>query len=265
MNKSLIEWTDYSWNPVTGCKHDCPYCYARKQSKRFSGDIRLNKSSKQCQYDSEKGLYILDKPFVTREERALNYPFGFEPTLHKYRFNWPTKVKFGRNVFVGSMTDLFGEWVPDEWIEMVFEACEKSPQHNYMFLTKNPKRYMELVGKGILKAKSNFWYGTSTPTPGIEFFWHDQLNTFVSIEPILEPWPEVTPNEIVKKVNWVIIGAESGNRKDKVIPQKEWIDELVKQCSIAKVPVFLKDNLSVVWGEDLIQEFPEALMKGGGK
>lgn len=265
MNKSKIDWTDYSWNPITGCRHNCPYCYADRQVKRFSGDIRLNKASGQGQYDKEKGLHILDKPFVTREGRALNYPFGFEPTLHKYRFDWPTKIKFGRNVFVGSMADMFGEWVPDEWIEMVFEACDKSPQHNYMFLTKNPKRYMELADKGILRAKNNFWYGTSTPTPGTEFFWHEQLNTFVSIEPILAPWPEGTPDEIVRKVNWVIIGAETGNRKGKIVPQREWIVELVNQCISAKAPVFLKDNLQEVMGKgyDLkpLQEFPESLKR----
>lgn len=263
MNKSRIDWTDYSWNPITGCKHECTYCYARKQSKRFSGDIRLNKASGEGHYDSDKGLYTLDKPFVTRENRALNYPFGFEPTLHKYRFDWPSKVKNGRNIFVGSMTDMFGEWVPDEWIEMVFETCNQYPQHNYMFLTKNPKRYIQLAEKNMLPAADNFWYGSSTPTPDTEFFWHDQLNTFVSIEPILEPWPEVTPAEIVQKVKWVIIGAETGNRKGKVIPQREWIVSLVKQCIEAKVPVFLKDNLQEVMGKNFdlssMQGFPEVL------
>jgi protein gp37 len=268
MNKSKIDWTDYSWNPITGCRHNCPYCYARKQSARFSGDIRLNKTSKDCQYDSERGLYVLDKPFITRENRALNYPYGFEPTLHKYRLDWPGKIKNGRNIFVGSMSDVFGDWVPDEWISMIFEACKQYPQHNYMFLTKNPKRYMELAEKNILPAAENFWYGSSTPTPDTEFFWHDQLNTFVSIEPILEPWPDVVPAEIVKKVNWIIIGAETGNRRDKVIPKRDWIITLVKQCMEAKIPVFLKDNLQDVMGKDYdlkpLQEFPEELKRKVG-
>jgi hypothetical protein len=166
------------------------------------------------------------------------------------------------------MSDVFGDWVPDEWISMIFEACKQYPQHNYMFLTKNPKRYMELAEKNILPAAENFWYGSSTPTPDTEFFWHDQLNTFVSIEPILEPWPDVVPAEIVKKVNWIIIGAETGNRRDKVIPKRDWIITLVKQCMEAKIPVFLKDNLQDVMGKDYdlkpLQEFPEELKRKVG-
>lgn len=261
MNKTKIDWADYTFNPVTGCRHGCPYCYARTMSKRFSGDVRLNKASDQYEYDKERDLYILEKPFISREDRSLNYPFGFEPTLHKYRLDMPKKLKTARNIFVGSMTDLFGEWVPDEWIEMVLNACDEAPQHNYIFLTKNPGRYIELVKKEIIKPKDNHWYGTSTPTPDDEFFWNTELNTFVSIEPIFEPWPEVSDDAIIKKVDWAIIGAETGNRKGKVIPEKEWITNLINQCKTANVPVFLKESLLELMGEDFIQEYPEGLKK----
>lgn len=261
MNKTKINWADYTFNPVTGCRHGCPYCYARTMSKRFSGDVRLNKASDQYEYDKERDLYILEKPFISREDRSLNYPFGFEPTLHKYRLDMPKKLKTARNIFVGSMTDLFGEWVPDEWIEMVLNACDEAPQHNYIFLTKNPKRYIELVEKEIIKPKDNHWYGTSTPTPDDEFFWNAELNTFVSIEPIFEPWPEISDEDIIKKVDWAIIGAETGNRKGKIIPKKEWITNIINQCKIAKVPVFLKESLIELMGEDFIQEYPEGLKK----
>lgn len=262
MNKSKIDWTDYSWNPVTGCRHNCPYCYARTMSKRFSGDVRLNKAATdQYEYDKERDLYILEKPFISRADRALNYPFGFEPTLHKYRFDMPKKLKTSKKIFVGSMTDLFGDWVPDEWIKMVFRACEEAPQHRYLFLTKNPKRYIELAEKQILRTGDNYWYGTTTTIPDDEFFWHDQLNTFVSIEPILEPWPTVTDEDVVKKVDWIIIGAETGNRKDKVIPKKEWITNLIKQGKAVGTPVFLKDSLIELMGKNFIQEYPEELEK----
>lgn len=276
MNKSKIDWTDYSWNPITGCRHNCPYCYARKQSARFSGDIRLNKTSKDCQYDSERGLYVLDKPFITRENRALNYPYGFEPTLHKYRLDWPGKIKNGRNIFVGSMSDVFGDWVPDEWISMIFEACKQYPQHNYMFLTKNPERYKKVSDN------ENMWFGTTVTSTDDEY----RINTlmvsgkthkFLSIEPILSPI--TIPEVFIKPLNWgegdrnypdgagfiewVIIGAETGNRREKVVPERDWIISLVKQCMEAKVPVFLKDNLQEIMGKgyDLkpLQEFPEAL------
>lgn len=84
------------------------------------------------------------------------------------------------------MADLFGSWVPDEWIEEVFAACERAPQHTYLFLTKNPKRYLTLAGK--LPAKANMWYGTTATTPDENFFWRGALHTFVSIEPILRDY-----------------------------------------------------------------------------
>ena len=100
----------------------------------------------------------------------MNYPFGFEPTFHKYRLDMPQKLKQSKNIFVGSMADIFGEWVPDEWIEEIFKACEKSPQHNYLFLTKNPKRYKELAEKELLPLSDNYWYGTTTIAEGDPFF-----------------------------------------------------------------------------------------------
>lgn len=257
MNKTKIDWADYTWNPVTGCKHDCSYCYARKMSARFSGDVRLNKTSEQCQCDN--GLYVLEKPFMTRTNRALNYPFGFEPTLHKYRFDWPEKVKNGRNIFVCSMADLFGSWVPDEWIEMVFNACDKYSQHNYMFLTKKPGRYSELYNTGRLVKRDNMWYGFSVTNNGNEGFGAEGYNTFVSVEPLLEDL-EYFNIANFPIANWVIIGAETGNRKNKVIPKIEWIKKILAHCNKYKIPVFMKESLIPIVGQDnMIQEFPEKL------
>ena len=119
--------------------------------------------------------------------------------------------KKGRVIFVCSMADLFGEWVPDEWIRAVFEACAEAPQHKYLFLTKNPARYEELEKRGELPASDNMWYGYSYT--GIESarYWSEERNVFISMEPLLKP-VEVPP------ADWVIIGAETGRRKEKVGP-----------------------------------------------
>ena len=176
-------------------------------------------------------------------------------------------MKKPKNIFVCSMADLFGDWVPDRWIQEVFTACEKAPWHRYMFLTKNPKRYIDLAGKDILPRQH--WYGYSaTSQKALWTFQHADecpcINLFVSIEPILEPmepgFSTHTP------ADWVIIGAETGNRRDKIIPDKEWIDKIASECLYSGIPVFMKDSLvSVVGEENMIRQFPESFTKGAEK
>ena len=102
-------------------------------------------------------IHELEEPAVVTETgKKSPYPFDFEPTFHKYRLN-EYQNKKGRNIFVCSMADLFGDWVPDEWIEEVFKACHDATQHNYLFLTKNPERYAELG----MPCDNYLWYGTS--------------------------------------------------------------------------------------------------------
>ena len=140
MNKSRIEYVDHTWNPITGCRHECGYCYARKMAERFAGDVRLNKMAKKdysltAATDGGKDLYVLDKPMINETGKALVYPFGFEPTFHRYRIDILDTLKMGNNIFVGAMADIFGEWVPATWIDEIIDACLKRPQHNYLFLT----------------------------------------------------------------------------------------------------------------------------------
>lgn len=97
MNKSKIDWCDFSWNPVTGCRTGCEYCYAAKQAKRFSGDVRINKGSGQLRRD-ENGLYILDNPFKNQGGKVIPCPAGFEPTLHRYRLPMPAQKKKPANI-----------------------------------------------------------------------------------------------------------------------------------------------------------------------
>ena len=149
MNKTRIEWCDSTWNPVTGCKHGCPYCYARRVAGRFGEAQRATGDH-----------HILQAPPV-----STPYPYGFDPTFHRYRLDEPAHKTKGQTIFVCSMADLFGPWVPIRWIVEVLDACRKAPQHRYLFLTKHPKRYIELEHMALLPHEDNFWFG-STVTNG---------------------------------------------------------------------------------------------------
>ena len=247
MDRTKIDWCDSTWNPVTGCQHGCEYCYAKAYTRRFGKNLPdLSDFASR-----NKGLHLLDNKID-----STPYPYGFEPTFHAYRLNDYISKK-GRNIFVCSMADLFGEWVPDSWIEEVLKTCEKAPQHNYLFLTKNPFRYELLHQKGILRKCSNMWYGYSATNDNCDYWFDSQYNTFVSIEPILEPMK-------IYFGKWVIIGAETGRRKNKVIPERKWIEDIVNECRKAGIPLFMKSSLADIWGKPLIQEFPEGLKRSEG-
>jgi protein gp37 len=198
--------------------------------------------------------------------RLCKYPWGFDPTFHRYKLGRPQKIKKPQNVFVCSVSDLFGEWVPDEWIQEVFYACKKAPQHRYLFLTKNPYRYARLYEQGYLP--SEHWYGITldhvpddnndetewTIYPPIE-------KCFVSIEPLTGD----VVNRHFPVADWYIIGAETGNRKNKVIPKRKWVEAIIEECHREQdVPVFLKSSLTEIWGEPLIQEYPWGTEKNTG-
>ena len=249
MQKTKIEWVNggYTWNPVSGCQRGCPYCYAAKIVHRFGGGEAWDRGSS---YSYK--LHVL----FTKPEKP--YPFYFEPTLHRYRLDEPQQIKTPSNIFVCSMADLFGEWVPDEWIMEVFKACEKAPQHRYLFLTKNIDVYQNY---GV-PTGNNYWYGQTWDGEKIGLtdynFYEKRINQFLSFEPILSGR---LPIVSIKNGNfgWVIIGAETGNRKGKIIPKREWIERIVDSCRNAGIPIFMKNSLAKVWGEPLIQEYPEGL------
>ena len=262
--KTKISWADATWNPVTGCLHGCEYCYARKIAERFGGasETHNNECCNECQWITEGTgeIHSLNEPIFDFDSgRNAPFPFDFDPTFHRYKLDEPQRWKKPRNIFVCSMADLFGEWVPDAWIREVFEACEAAPQHRYLFLTKNPARYMELAANGVItKDHSNFWFGSTATTPETPFFWHNELHTFVSIEPILGPFKDLTDDGIdpVSKVKWIIVGAETGNRKNKVTPKASWIMDIVQSAETTNTPVFMKESLRDLMGDDFRQEFP---------
>ena len=267
MNRSKIEWCDHTWNPITGCLHNCEYCYARIMTKRFSGDVRLNKMAR-GDYRTVKAadesceLYILDKPMLNETGSSLVYPFGFEPTLHRYRLGTLDNLKNGNNIFVGAMSDVFGKWVPDEWIAEVIQECINRPQHNYLFLTKNPNRY---ITYGVPTQNTNMWYGTTITGPADM----DRMGaliidgkTFVSIEPLLNRLTREDIKLICKLSEWVIIGAETGKNSKKIIPEFEWINDIVLEADNVGVPVFMKDSLIPIVGEsNMRRDFPEELKR----
>lgn len=255
MNKTKIDWADSTWNPVTGCLHGCEYCYARKIAERFST------CEKNYGHVPETVHEVMTKhgTIVRLDERLERepYPYGFVPTFHKYRLIEPMQIKKPQNIFVCSMADLFGDWVPDEWIQEVFKACEAAPQHRYLFLTKNKERYIQLAEKDMLPRQH--WYGYSaTSEKDLWRFHHADecpcINLFVSIEPMLAPMEPCFSTHC--PADWVIIGAETGNRKDKVIPKREWVERILMECQYSGRPIFMKSSLRELMGDDFIQQFP---------
>lgn len=252
--KTKIEWCDATWNPVTGCLHGCEYCYARRIAERFSAGWEC-----ECDFpilvEPARGQRIGKDGRV--ETTTQPYPYGFKPTFHKYKLKEIEHWKKSKRIFVCSMADLFGDWVPDNVIEEVMIATKSVPWHTYLFLTKNPKRYIDLVNKGLLPHKH--WYGTSITKSKDEYAFFDDsvgYNWFLSIEPILEDLGALFPQSA--KPKWIIVGAETGNRKNKVVPQKKWIDNIVNQCKEYNIPLFMKDSLIPIVGEEnMLREFPK--------
>lgn len=282
--RTKIDWCDSTWSPVTGCLHGCEYCYARRIAERFrpeyvSGMYGTNESevSSRTNYELKEPMrrcrYESDGVKLLYEKTA--YPFGFVPTFHRYRLEEPQRWKKPRNIFVCSMADLFGEWVPDAWIREVVAACDAAPRHRYLFLTKNPSRYKELDSlvhwptfeeTDIEKSRPYMMLGASATNDAQMKVAYDSDADWVSIEPIHERLlPEWFVSSIgsddgqcieFRRWEWVIIGAETGNRKDKIIPKKEWIQEIADICLQEGTPVFMKESLRDLMGDDFKQEFP---------
>ena len=260
MKQTKIEWCDATWNPVTGCKHGCEYCYARKMAHRFGGAFGQDDNfiGPTWSTEADGSNHILDSPIKDEcKDKIAPYPFEFDPTFHRYRLDVPKKWSEPRTIFVCSMADLFGERVPDEWVEQIFETCEKAPQHRYLFLTKNPKRYVDLARNGKLPRNANMWYGSTVVNDDMPYFYSNEYKSFLSIEPLLGKFPIKHTEDF--GIRWIIIGAETGNRKDKVIPEKLWIDNICESSNEAGIPVFMKDSLIPVVGEqNMRREFPWA-------
>lgn len=217
---SKIEWTEQTWNPVTGCTKvspGCKHCYAEVMAKR---------------------LQAMGTP---------GYEEGFSKISLMYgRLDQPLHRKKPTLYFVNSMSDLFHEDVPDEFIELVFETIRKTPQHAYQILTKRAERMQVFFESRDVP--DNAWLGVSVEdrsygVPRIPELQKINAKTrFLSIEPLLEDLGEIP----LKGIHWVIVGGESGAKARPM--SKEWALSLRDQCRKQKIDFFFKQWGA--WGED---------------
>ncbi len=211
--QSSIEWTDNTWNPVTGCNkvsQGCKHCYAERMAKRLQA----------------MGV-----------ERYRN---GFEVTLHPDLLDLPKRWKQPRVVFVNSMSDLFHEKVPEDFIQAVFATMRECPQHTFQVLTKRSQRLSDL--SGVLDWPENVWAGVSVENADVIRRIDHLRNVpsavrFLSCEPLLGPLDSL----VLTGIHWVIVGGESGPGARMM--KREWVLSILRQCEMAQVPFFFKQ-----WG-----------------
>lgn len=234
-----VEWAGWTWNPVTGCLHGCRYCYAR--------EIALSASMHAA------------------------YPIGFDPLFHHERLDAPSNTKIPQEVrddpklgrvFVCSMADLFGKWVPQHWIDQVMQATLKVPEWEYLFLTKFPQRLVDLT------LPKSAWIGATIDMPSRINHTLDALRAipqvrvrWLSLEPLLQPLMLD-----LRGIDWLVIGAQSATQQPdgphpSFAPPIEWVMSLIEQAKDVGTAVYLKSNLlgrtdSQFPGMKLLQELP---------
>lgn len=212
MQKSPIEWTEATWNPVTGCKEispGCAHCYAKTFAERFRG--------------------VPGHP----------YENGFDLQLRPERLDQPLRWKKPRTIFVNSMSDLFHPDVPDDYILKVFEVMESAERHRFQVLTKRSERLAELAPS--LPWPSNVWMGVSVENQRFTSRIDDLREVpatvrFLSCEPLLG-----SLELDLEGIHWVIAGGESGPGARAMAP--DWVRGVRDQCASAEVPFFFKQ-----WG-----------------
>lgn len=250
---SKIEWCDLSWNPVRGCLNTCKYCYARDMNNRFKEDVFENEARYFLRISESLKIY---KKWSNGKESQILFDNlqSFKPTWleHQFQKKLPNKPK---RIFIGSMSDIC-YWKP-KWMERILEKIKRYPQHTFMFLTKFPEVYLKY------KFPINCWLGvtiTDTIKQHVKMMLSQQYlyklpnKYYLSLEPFHGHSYRVSMN--YQYWDWVIIGSETGNRKNKIITKREWVLDIAGKCIKKGTPIFLKDNLKPVWGEKLIQEVP---------
>ncbi len=210
---SKIEWTQITWNPVTGCtkiSHGCKHCYAERLAKR---------------------LQAMGMP---------KYRQGFRPVIHEASLAEPSRWKRPSYVFVNSMSDLFHQSIPASFIRAVFSVMNQTPQHVFQVLTKRPGRAAQLSPS--LSWTPNIWLGASVESerwlPRIDHLRATEAAVkFLSLEPLIGPLSRLDLN----RIGWVIVGGESGPRARPI--ESRWVREIRDNCLDHDIPFFFKQ-----WG-----------------
>lgn len=215
MAQSRIEWTELTWNPVTGCDKisaGCKFCYAEIMAKRLKA-MRIEK-----------------------------YKDGFKLAIHEDVLGEPYSWKGSKIVFVNSMSDLFHKDVPIEFIQKVFTVMNENPQHVFQVLTKRADLLLEYDKAKLLRWTHNIWMGVSVEDARVKgrinLLRQTKAKTkFLSLEPLIGPLHKLN----LRKIDWVIVGGESG-RKPRPM-NVDWVLEIQEQCNKAGVAFFFKQ-----WG-----------------
>jgi protein gp37 len=225
--ESAIEWTERTWNPVTGCTKvsaGCKHCYAEVMARR---------------------LQAMGAP---------GYERGFKVALHPQRLNQPLERRKPTTYFVNSMSDLFHKGVPDEYVDQVFDVIRSTPQHTYQVLTKRAERLPEYFA--TRHCPPNVWLGVTVENrrhgvPRIDHLRHIGASIrFLSVEPLLEDVGELD----LTGIHWVIVGGESGHGARPMKP--EWAENVRHQCEAAGVAFFFKQW--GMWGADGVRRNKKA-------
>jgi len=211
--KSNIEWTEMTWNPVTGCtkvSQGCKHCYAERMARRLEAMA------------------------------SDRYRDGFQVTLHPDLLDVPRRWRQPRVVFVNSMSDLFHDDIPLAYIQRVFATMRDCPHHTFQVLTKRSERLAELAPQ--LPWPPNVWMGVSVEDARVLGRVRDLQRVpaavrFLSLEPLIGPL-EALPLE---GIHWAIVGGESGPKARPM--RREWVTSIFRQCRAARVPFFFKQ-----WG-----------------
>jgi protein gp37 len=211
--KSAIEWTESTWNPVTGCSKisaGCQNCYAERMAKRLQA------------------------------MGQANYKNGFQVTLHEPLLELPLHWRKPQMIFVNSMSDLFHEEVPEDFIRTIFGVMQKASWHRFQILTKRVERAAAITEK--LPWPDNVWMGVTVENADylgrIEYLRRIPASVrFLSLEPLIGPIPAIN----LKGIDWVIVGGESGPGARPMKP--EWVSKIKENCQKASVPFFFKQ-----WG-----------------
>lgn len=212
-NRSDIEWTESTWNPLTGCTKispGCKHCYAERMARR---------------------LKAMGQP---------NYANGFKLTMHEHLLERPLEWKRPQMIFVSSMSDLFHEGVPLDFFQKVFDVMRHASWHTFQVLTKRSKHLLDL--SQVVDWPINVWMGVSVENSNYTFRIDHLRQTdahikFLSLEPLLGPLPDLDLHDI----DWVIVGGESGPGARPI--REEWVIDIRDQCLTSNVPFFFKQ-----WG-----------------